>query len=142
MKPSETNNASLSSFPSYIKEGDFIKTYFAELQENKYLEEPPIKIGDRVKCQVKEKILKCGIVGFTVKTLLNDNENSDMEAFISEDQANTHENIKEGDLLYGIVLDMDTKQKTVDLGIRPDLVSDNKKINGTENQTLSHVSLE
>ncbi|CAG8443421.1 4110_t:CDS:10 [Diversispora eburnea] len=134
LKPSDTNDTTSSSFPSYLKEGDFIKTYFAELQENKYLEEPPIKIGDRVKCQVKERTLKSGIMGFTAKVLLNGNGNGniDMEAFINEDHANTYENIKEGDIIYGIVLDMDIKKKTVDLGIRPDLVN-SKKINGIEN---------
>jgi hypothetical protein len=135
LKPSVVSN--YKSLP-FINKDNFIKSYFEELlntnKKSSNQEEMKVMIGERVKCVLKKRLsseqdeedidmINNDHGGWKVEIISN-NENSQqkkIKGFISEEQANTKNDIKEGDQIEGIILDMDIKGKNIDLGIRPEL---------------------
>ncbi|CAG8693304.1 17038_t:CDS:2, partial [Acaulospora colombiana] len=102
LKSSDIDIATLS----FITEGDFIKSYFSELYENKHL-------------PTKDQKIRIG----------HEDENTKIKASINEDHARDREEVKEGAILYGVVLDFDEKGKFADLSVRPDLMDESKRTN-------------
>ncbi|CAG8536862.1 6859_t:CDS:10 [Rhizophagus irregularis] len=135
LKPSVVSN---NKYLPFINKGNFIKSYFEELlhtnKKSLNQEETKVMLGERVKCVLKKRLsseqdeddldmVNDDHGGWKVVVIPN-NENSHekkIKGFISEEQANTNNDIKEGDQIEGIILDMDIKGKNVDLGIRPEL---------------------
>ncbi|CAI2170293.1 2114_t:CDS:10 [Funneliformis geosporum] len=124
LKPSEI---SISKSLSFINQGNFIKSYFEELlhvgKNSTRQEDMKVMIGERVKCW-KVKVI-----------MVNENNSKKIKGTISEEQANTSSDIKEGDQIEGVILDMDMKGKNIDLGIRHKM-----KRNKNKNITDSVVS--
>lgn len=95
-----------------------------------------LMIGERITCVLKKRLsseqdeedldmINDDHGGWKVEVISNneDSHKNKIKGFISEEQANTKNDIKEGDQIEGIILDMDIKGKNVDLGIRPELLS-------------------
>ncbi|CAG8515296.1 14320_t:CDS:10 [Funneliformis caledonium] len=152
LKPSEI---SISKSLSFINQGNFIKSYFEELlHTGKNLtrqEEMKVMIGERVKCLVKKRLPSKqdddmnddDHGGWKVEVIMvNENNSKKIKGVVSEEQANTRNDIKEGDQIEGVVLDMDMKGKNIDLGIRHNMISfgKNGKRNKNKNITDSVVS--
>ncbi|CAG8597213.1 3363_t:CDS:2, partial [Acaulospora morrowiae] len=124
LKPSEVN---ISSLP-FITKGDFIKSYFSEMRECRHLsvKEQKVRIGECVEFQVKKQIPKQEIHIFKARILLKEDENIKITVSINEDHAGGCENIEEGVILRGVVLDFDAKGKLADISMRSELMNENK----------------
>ncbi|GBC08360.1 hypothetical protein RclHR1_08060008 [Rhizophagus clarus] len=140
LKPSVVSNN--KSLP-FINKGIFIKSYFDELlhinKKSLNQEEMRVMVGERVKCVLKKRLsseqdeedldmINDDHGSWKVEIVSNNENNEDshknkIEGFISEEQATTKNDIKEGDQIEGIILDIDIEGKNVDLGIRPELFS-------------------
>ncbi|CAG8443978.1 414_t:CDS:10, partial [Scutellospora calospora] len=124
----KSSDTPITALP-YITQGDFIRTYFSELlpqneQTSLLTTEKKFNIGEFVKCKVKKQISERGVLGFEVNVLLEDNTSAKVKGFIHEDQANCRdEGVKEDDILYGVVIDLDMKGKRVDLAVRSELIN-------------------
>jgi hypothetical protein len=154
LKPSQV---SINKSLPFINQDNFIKFYFEELlytnkKSSSSQEEMKVMIGERVKCLVKKRLsseqdddddnvdmINDGHGGWEVEIISDNSENErkKIKGSISEEQANTRDDIKEGDQIEGIVLDIDVKGKYVDLGIRPELFSFGKDGKRSKNKNAT-----
>jgi len=140
LKPSEV---SISKSLPFINQGNFIKSYFEELlhtdRKSSSQEDMKVMIGERVNCLVKKRLsskqddddidtINDDHGGWKVEVIMGNEDNSKkIKGWISEEQANSRSDIREGDQIEGVILDIDMKEKNIDLGIRPKLVSFGKR---------------